>query len=434
MLSKTTEKAAFSSGLFILAGFFVLIFGVLWLHIIVTKPAYTFNVMFDTPDHITKDSMVYYRGVEVGQVDDVSLSRDYKSTLIKIGITMPKLRLPKNSSIFIHLEGITGQRFIDIKPPSTLTSNDIIANNDTMMGSENETWEKIQKQLTQIADNHTIEKTLDASQSAMQNLKIFISEGRQSLKTATSQFQGVSQHIGQAADGIHDFTTQTAGPLKQGIQQFNDNTKNLGDTLSSVKTASDNIGTTFKDVNTQLNETQLIPNAAATIKKVNKGADSINHFLGSANVSELTALSETLDQLQSEAKNLKDPLATNIQKQSERFKTMMAEANTEAALKQALEDLSQFAQATAQQAQNLKLRNIQQTAQKLQADSAQLIPRVHQLLALKQDSRQSFVTTTKQFGCVAGQMNHILSQRFLGLKLLFGQPGKGYDCNASSAR
>jgi hypothetical protein len=38
--------------------------------------------------------------------------------------------------------------------------------------------------------------------------------------------------------------------------------------------------------------------------------------------------------------------------------------------------------------------------------------------------------TAESFDCVAAQLNHILSQRFLGFKLFFGKPGAGFNCGS----
>ncbi len=84
---------------------------------------------------------------------------------------------------------------------------------------------------------------------------------------------------------------------------------------------------------------------------------------------------------------------------------------------------------SAQEAEG-ELKNATSLMHRIVRLSQQIQATPEQLTINKSNSGGQLRTLTQKFGCVSDQFNHIMSQRFLGWKLMFGKPGAGFECGA----
>ena len=285
-MAKQPKPVAVSVGFFILTGVILFVFGVFWLKIISTKPAYTFKVAYASPDHLESGSLVYYRGVEVGRVMGVRLADDNKSTLIELGINNNDLKLDRDVEVKIRLEGITGQRYVDITPPEkAVEGGDYLHDGDLIAGTQNMTWEKIQKKLNDMMESHVLENTIDSTHVAMRNLELASASIHGFVTTAQPQVLASIRNIRDASDKVnktvHHFEP-ALNSVASGVQQFNEKTKNMDQALDAINHAATQVDQTMGTINEQLQTTDVVSKVAQTSDKIKTGMEFINRSMGTA--------------------------------------------------------------------------------------------------------------------------------------------------------
>lgn len=288
MARRQTNPVAISVGFFILTGVLTLVFGVFWLKAITTRPAYTFNVAYNAPDHLDPGAQVYYRGVEVGRVMKVRLSDDYRYTLVTIGIRDSGLKLSRDVQVKIRLEGLTGERYVDISTPDPdVYTASAIHNGDTIIGTEGVGWEAIQKELNEIVQKRTIEKTLLSAQHAIHNLELasasvndLVQTSKPEVVASLKNIWDASSHINTAVDHVAPRFENTLDDVSSGISHLDQKTENLDTAITSVKQAADQMNQTMGTINDQLESTQVISKVAATSQKISNGVGVINRAIG----------------------------------------------------------------------------------------------------------------------------------------------------------
>lgn len=157
----------FKAGLFILFTLSLLIFSILWLRFFSLASDKTITAKFLECGPISKGVPVFYHGVNIGKIDKVDFSDDYKYTLIKILIFRKKMALPKNVYAVIKTEGLTGQKFVEILYPEN-PSKEILANGDVIEGKLSDFYE-ITKAVSQAVKNGQLKSTFGGFKNTAQN-------------------------------------------------------------------------------------------------------------------------------------------------------------------------------------------------------------------------------------------------------------------------
>lgn len=312
------KEKAFPVGLFILFSLALIVGGILWLRSYTLRPNYFFIVEYSEPGHVAPGAAVYYRGVPVGRVTKTELAPDFQSTYMHIGITQDPLPLPDNVQVHIRIEGITGQRFLEIEPPEIAVGR--IQNGELVQGVENFTLQKFQEQLARIVEERAIEKLLASSEEAMselsrasrqwqllsqragQWLQVTQDPARQALvqldrtarqiETATTDFQGLThQARGDLANALPR--------IAQAAETFGQSGRSIDAAMVEVQQAAGEVRQTFSTV-----QTNLLPSASQTLTELGAGLQSFDQVLQGAGPvasdlqSLLSALGATGEQLE----------------------------------------------------------------------------------------------------------------------------------------
>jgi len=274
MARKRTRDVALPVGLFILLGLVVLVGGVLWIRNIAARPVMSFVVAYNDSDRVTKGLPVYFRGIEVGRVLDTALAKDYRHTLVEIGITDEHLRLPENVEVRVRQEGITGQRFIDINPPKGPEIG-LIENGEMIKGKESRTLEQLQEQLARLAEERTFEKILFATEDTLRELRtasakttVFLNNANDFIASVRGPAQNTFQRFGQAGSDISVAANNISG-------DFRSFSTGANQAFSSLGQASDRLSMFIGDVNSELNQTNLIGNLSETTNQIRAGVAGV---------------------------------------------------------------------------------------------------------------------------------------------------------------
>jgi len=139
-------KDLFKAGLFVIFCMSLIIFSIFWLRFFSFTTEKTIIAKFAECGPISKGTPVFYHGVNIGKVKDVTFSKDFKDTLVEIAIYKKNMDLPKNVSTQIKIEGLTGQKYLDIIYPDK-PSGQILADNDVITGNLSD-MQLIQKALS----------------------------------------------------------------------------------------------------------------------------------------------------------------------------------------------------------------------------------------------------------------------------------------------
>lgn len=157
----------FKAGLFIIFTLSLLIFSILWLRLFSLTPDKKITAKFAECGPISKGVPVFYHGVNIGKVDNVTFSDDYKYTLVKIIIYRRKMALPKNVYTEIKTEGLTGQKYVEIIYPEN-PSKEILKNGDVVEGRLSDFYE-IAKAVSNSVKNGKLEKIFGEANTTTAN-------------------------------------------------------------------------------------------------------------------------------------------------------------------------------------------------------------------------------------------------------------------------
>jgi ABC-type transporter Mla subunit MlaD len=284
---------AFPVGLFILIALLLVVGGILWLRDFSLRPQYTFTVMYKRPARLASGGPVYFRGVQIGRIENVALATDSNSTNVTMGVFKHGLLLPKTVRIHIREELLSGQPYIEIVPreQTILAGGDYIHNGDMLTGIEPVNMDKLEEQIGKIAEHHGLDKLVDATRNAMINLgstseevkrlgidsQQFLHRTEGPTNLALNQFTETSRHVSVMAGRVGTFSNSTQGQLSRAIpkivaasQQFVSNTNKVPQTLDAVGSAADQTKETLSTLNTQLVQSSLLMNLSSTLSGLNQ--------------------------------------------------------------------------------------------------------------------------------------------------------------------
>jgi len=304
MRSRTLREG--TTGLLILGGIGLFIALGLWLRgVSPGGRGFQIIVSFDDAQGIQPGTVVRYRGVEVGQVVQVSPDRD--SVAVQIAIRDSRLQIPADATIESNQSGLIGETFIDIKPQGALPAGDIALPNQ----------QGCDKQVILCNGSRTtgevgvsIDKLLRVSTELIE------------LVGAPELLDGIkdtTKSAARAADGIAELSkevTTLAKILQEEVRSVSGSVKL---TASSISNAADELGLTAAQVNALIVENR--GSVVATLDNISASSQQLRILLG-----ELTPIAGQL----SESKIL-DNLATlsrNAAQTSENLRNITDSLNT----------------------------------------------------------------------------------------------------------
>lgn len=531
MSRKRTRDRAVPVGLFIILALLLLLGSVFWIRAAMIRPVFTFSVVYADPPNgrIAVGIPVYYRGILIGNVRQVSLASDDRSTVVQVGITDAHVAIPDTVRIFIETEGITGQRYVSVRPALSAGHRPTryLGQGDVVRGHSTLTWEQVQTRLAHILDENMIERSL-----------LSFEQGMQEFQQTSRSFRRVSGRLAQFLDRAEPEVLSTvrqfdatgrdwavaSHDVRTLAQSLHTQTAHVGQVVQEVNRASVQVADTTQAIQQQLTETALLPELAGAAQEIRVGVRQVSDSLtgasdqfqwGVAGVREavtgvagdvrgvtgslhgqmpedvreldalLTSMRDSGDALERNLVRLRrasaspagevlsastvhtlSQLAQVMQEtaaHAQGYTGQRSSAATPAQLRhrlQALEQggktmgqLTRVLQPALQQqinhvdpAQRQTVSNLLAVVQELETmghmmkqQSQALLPRARMLSeasargqSLERNDLRQMVTHTRntlaRVDCMSRKVSHMLDQRFLGLRLMFGRLDDRYDC------
>lgn len=309
------RKKAFIVGVFIFGILGLLIYTVFWVKNFSLRPNYGFYARFIEPPYINKGAPVYFRGLKVGSVSNIQLSEDNSAVLVHINIYQDNLKLPLNTEVTVHTEGITGIVYLGLNYPSEeKPSPYFISEGVVVEGQEPLSFDKLQRILARLAEKGELEKMVSDAQTTLRELKGTVRDIRQAARK-TSEFMDQANSVSHDSKQLMadwrgtaqkvSTTVDEARPLlKQSLKSFETSNRSFqslvggagnalgkGNPLGPVRQAADEVSKTFSYLRSELQNTGMIRNVGESAKKIGSITDQATSALEQVSGAGKTGLS-----------------------------------------------------------------------------------------------------------------------------------------------
>lgn len=264
-MPKEVEKrsAEYKAGIFILVSIVLLIFSIFWLRYFIIQPTMTVIAKFRNPGPVSTGLPVYYQGVNIGRVSDVRFSEDFKHTFMYLDFHYKGLKLPENVIAKVELQGITGQKYIDINYPDN-PSSEILSNNDIIAGKSPFGFTEIQEFLERQVKSGKLDRIFDQIDSTLgttrqTSLKVekmvttmgfLLEKNKNNIDSFLKQGSNAAENISHLTGNIDDIVSdpQIKSDLKSAISSTKDVTQNVNEFIGD-KELKTNIKSTVTSIN-----------------------------------------------------------------------------------------------------------------------------------------------------------------------------------------
>ncbi|MGD1906899.1 MAG: MlaD family protein [Leptolyngbyaceae cyanobacterium] len=314
-----------SVGLLILIG--VGLFGglVLWLRgLNPGGQTYQLVVEFDNTAGMQVGTAVRYRGVAVGRVAAIQPSSN--QVKIRLDITEPGLRIPREVLIEANQSGFIGETTVDITPLSLLseseqalspTDNDcktdvtaILCDGDTLQGEVGVSYEALLRSAEDMAALFTDPEVVDSLKVSLRNVEVVTDKVitlTDSLTTLTASAQNELEPLANSARQATDDAAAAAREIQLTAADVRSlivaNRASINGTLVNINQSSDRLLGILNSLETVVNDGELIANlevlsANAAIAAVNlsEASGDVRDITGSLNNPEnLLLIQQTLE-------------------------------------------------------------------------------------------------------------------------------------------
>ncbi len=268
---------------------------------------YVITFMIDDADGLKKGTKVFYRGLPVGQLDDIGLVGNELSAVLSIS---EKYAIPDNIEFAVRQSGFMGDKAIELvvrDEPSVGVLEDGVIYEDRQVGASiNAAIDSVERMSAEIADlaksineliksestTNVVESTLKSLQSVADNLDKLVSENNNnfndlviSLGNTMRVIEGVVVRNESAIDGTITNIDEIVGAIKNLSLSINtlvtDNGTNPGyakPIIANINRTIENIADITEDINSNNGTLGLLINDNETredVQSIIKGAKNI---------------------------------------------------------------------------------------------------------------------------------------------------------------
>lgn len=143
-------------GIFIAVGmiiFFLIVFSIGDVYIV--KRGYHIDAVFNFANGISESAPVRLAGVNVGEIDKITLFFDEKDKKTKVKLTLwieeYKIKIERDSLATINTLGLLGEKYLEIYPGTT--TNVFLKEGDVIVGRDPISTESIAEKINVLADS-----------------------------------------------------------------------------------------------------------------------------------------------------------------------------------------------------------------------------------------------------------------------------------------
>ncbi len=213
-------------------------------------------VKFDDPGPLPQNMEVYFKGIKVGKITKMSISEDYKSSLLKVEIKEKDFNPPNNIHAEIKIQGeariwaqgVDITKYVELiypKDPSAVS----LKNGDIIEGRAGD-LEKIQDFLGEAMDTEDVQKSVDEVRQIMKNTE----KASQNLAKISEKINIFLDNNQKNLDEIVDNTriaTENARQITLAVREFSDRPsgeRGLRSTLYGLSGITENVYTLTSDI------------------------------------------------------------------------------------------------------------------------------------------------------------------------------------------
>lgn len=208
---------------------------------------------FNDAGTLSKGSNVIYRGVNVGQVTNVSITPDSRYAQVEFIIIDKNTKIPVNSHTEMSFRSITDMQPLIIKPPSSKDNYNFIINKSFIESRESVTIEETEKLISKMIKEGKIEEMINDLGQLVKNS----SEVSNSLNTTLIETVSLVKSVKNTNENINKV-----------IQN--------GDISKNIKSTVNNANTTVKKFENVADKTNVV------IEKSRNMIDSIQNTVDKA--------------------------------------------------------------------------------------------------------------------------------------------------------
>ena len=263
----------------------------------------------DDSTGITTNSMVKYRGINVGKVEKLEIVNG--KVAISASIT-DKIQIPDNFTVVISMDGFLGEKFIDLSIKSKIPATGYIVNGGqygnykSAMKIEDLT-EKVQEIADQMAILATALNSIFASEqgkddlsATLNNLRVSTDSLRDILASNQNEIKSIISNLNKVTATVESLTSsreRELGEIVANIHEMTGSLNNFSKKLDGVMSAEE------ADIYASLrNIKELTQEAKTTIENLNKITQDAHE--GKGTIGMLLADNETRDQIKDAVSSL----------------------------------------------------------------------------------------------------------------------------------
>ena len=238
----------------------------------------TYYVVYEQINGLQKNTGIYLRGFQVGQVRDIRFtSSAYDRILVELAIASDVI-LPKNTVARIFSSDIMGTKSIDLIFPQERTSQNLQAKDTLIAATEGGIMDQVRMEIAPYKVH--IDNIMEATLSTIEQLKALMNKNTvTSIHESLASVQEAILAIQHAAQGADKILSDNSSNLNDILTNVNTFSQTLSDKSAKINRVIDNLDV-FADSLSQANVHSLINNAEATAAELQQITQRINNGEG----------------------------------------------------------------------------------------------------------------------------------------------------------
>ncbi len=240
---------------------------------------------------------VYYKGIKVGKVTKIKLSKDYKYSLLKVAIFKKDFNPPKNihaeirveGSAFMNIKGVNIRKYLELvypknPSPEVLKDGDIIEGKLSGAQRFRETLEESVKQEKFQSTYESLRKTASNAEEISKNFIIISKKLQMLLDKNQAKLNKIVQDSSVAMDNIR-YISSAARNLAEILPKQPE----LKSMLRDIPEITKNVSSITSDINKITVNAEFRDALVKTPSKFNQFMDITGVTFGNANITLLNA-------------------------------------------------------------------------------------------------------------------------------------------------
>lgn len=271
--------------LFIFLIFFILIY-IVSFKLYENHLRYRITAKFEESGPLYQNMPIYYKGYNIGHIEEILPSADYKNTLVKIVLYPKNPKLPENIVAKVKKRD-TKMDYIELAVPDD-PSEKFIKNGSTIEGQPAFDLETF---LSTIMDSGMLDPVIDNASQLLSSISdtsdkigvffsdsnLIIKDNKQNIKHTTTSLSQITSKLNKSIN--KDQLTNTMSNVDKSSTNIMSATENIKNITCNVGCAAENVKDITSNVNAATkNIGQTMTKIDCTISNVNASASNVKNI------------------------------------------------------------------------------------------------------------------------------------------------------------